>query len=135
MARDSKDGHIKSFGLDRLSQLEITNRAFQFSTTNNIEENYCYCFGIISPNDETPQEIILSFNPLQGRYIKTLPLHATQQILIDNENELRIKLKLYLTHDFMMELLSYGNNVKVLQPAILIDEIKTAHKNAYRVYK
>src|ERR1019366_7986020 len=110
LVKDLKDNNIKSFALDRLSNLEITNKKFEFPKTYNIEESYRYCFGIISPNDEVPQEIILSFNPFQGKYIKSLPLHETQQIMIDNEDELQIKLKLCVTHDLIMELLSFSDN-------------------------
>ena len=134
LAKDYKDKNIKSFALDRLSDLEITSNRFLYPENYNIEEYYRYCFGIISPNDEKPKEVILAFDPFQGKYIKTLPLHGTQQILVDNKDELRIKLKLYVTHDFFMELLSFGNNVKVLEPKLLADEIKEAHKNAFVQY-
>jgi len=134
MAKDSRDGNIKSFAFDRLTDLEITNQKFEYPVTYNIEENYRYCFGIISPNDEKPQEIILSFDPFQGKYIKTLPLHHTQQILIDNDEELQIKLKLCITHDFIMELLSYGNNMKVVKPKSLIKILRTEHQKAFEQY-
>lgn len=134
LSKDLKDNNIKSFALDRLSNIEITKRVFEFPTTYNVEEHYRYCFGIISPNDEKPQEIVLSFTPFQGKYIKTLPLHATQQVLLDNENELQISLKLCLTHDFIMELLSLGNNMKVLQPKLLAEIIKDEHKKAFSQY-
>lgn len=134
LARDNKDGRVKSFALDRLSNLEFTNTTFDIPTNYNIEDSYRYCFGIISPDDEQPQEIILSFNPFQGKYIKTLPLHDTQQVLIDDENELRIKLMLCVTHDLLMELISFGDNMKVLQPQSLVDEIKSAHKRAFKQY-
>ncbi len=134
MAKDSKDNSIKSFALDRLSNLEISNKTFLHPDTYNIEQSYRYCFGIISPNDEEPQDIILSFDPFQGKYIKTLPLHDTQQILVDNEDEVQIKLKLCVTHDLIMELLSFGDNMKVLKPDTLITEIKTAHEKAYKQY-
>lgn len=135
MAKDNKDAHIKSFALDRLSHLEITNRSFQHPAHSNLEERYRYCFGIISPLDEEPQDIILAFEPFQGKYIKTLPLHDTQQIITDNELEFRIKLKLYLTQDFFMELMSFGNSVKVIEPQSLAEEIKQAHENAYKQYE
>jgi len=135
LAKDSKDGNIKSFALDRLKNLEITNRTFEFPKTCNIEESYRYCFGIISPNDEEPQEIILSFDPFQGKYIKTLPLHDTQQVLVDTEDELQIKLKLCVTYDLIMELLSFGDKMKVLQPKSLAKEIKEAHQKAVSQYK
>jgi len=124
MAKDGKDAPVKSFGLDRLSELEITNQPFVFPATESIEENYRYCFGILSPNDEELQDIVLSFDPVQGKYIKSLPLHHTQQIIIDNEDELQVKLKLYVTHDFVMELLSFSDNMKVLKPASLANILR-----------
>jgi predicted DNA-binding transcriptional regulator YafY len=134
IAKDNKDKTVKSFALDRLTHLDISNRKFDFPKNYNIEESYRYCFGIISPNDEEPQDILLSFDPYQGKYIKTLPLHETQQVIIDNEKELQVKLKLCVTHDLLMELLSYGDNVKVLQPKSLAEEIKLAHQKAFKQY-
>ena len=135
LANDLKDNKIKSFALDRLSNLEITKRTFKIPGDFDVEKNYRYCFGIISSNEgEEPQDIVLSFNPFQGKYIKTLPLHETQKVLTDNENELQISLKLFLTHDFIMELLSYGNNMKVLQPKMLAEIIMDEHQKAFSQY-
>lgn len=134
LSKDVKDGAIKTFALDRLTTLDITSIKFKPSPDFDIEEQFRYCFGIISPTDEEPQEIILSFTPFQGKYIKSLPLHESQKILIDDKNELRIKLKLFVTHDLIMELLSFGDNMKVLQPDSLISHIRTAHKTAYQQY-
>jgi predicted DNA-binding transcriptional regulator YafY len=134
MAKDCKDGNVKSFALDRLSNLEITRTGFEFPGTYNVDENYRFCFGIISPNDEAPQDIILSFDPFQGKYIKTLPLHETQEVLIDNEEELQIKLKLCVTQDLIMELLSFGDDMKVLKPESLAEKIKKAHQKAFQQY-
>jgi hypothetical protein len=134
IAKDSKDNSIKSFALDRLSNLEITNQTFLYPPNYSIEQSYRYCFGIESPNGKEPQDIILSFDPYQGNYIKTLPLHHTQEILVDNDDELKIKLKLCLTHDFLMELLSFGDNLIVIEPKTLVMQIKEAHKNAYKQY-
>jgi predicted DNA-binding transcriptional regulator YafY len=134
LANDLKDMKVKSFALDRLSELEITTKKFRLSKDFDVNEHFKYCFGIVSPNEHQPQEVILSFDPFQGKYIKTLPLHESQEILKDNEDELLIKLKLFLTHDFFMEILSYGDNVKVIQPEILISELKTTYKNVLNLY-
>jgi predicted DNA-binding transcriptional regulator YafY len=134
MSKDSKDNNIKSFALDRLTTLEITNQTYQYPDNYSIEQSYRYCFGIISPNEEEPQDIILSFNPFQGKYIKTLPLHDTQQVLVDNDVEIKIKLKLCLTHDLLMELLSFGDNMKVIEPKSLVHQIKQALEKAYGQY-
>jgi len=134
LAKDLKNVQIKSFALDRLSELEILKKKFEFPKNFDVNEHYRYCFGIISPNSEKPEEVILSFNPLQGKYIKSLPLHESQILLIDNDDEVRVKLKLFLTHDFFMELLSYGNDMKVIAPSSLIKDLKTTAKNILDIY-
>ena len=134
MAKDTKDRNVKSFALDRLSSLDITISTFRYPSDYSVDDTYRYCFGIISSNDEEPQDVILSFEPVQGKYIRTLPLHSTQQIIISNDDELRVKLRLCITHDFIMELLSFGDNMKVITPKSLADEIKTAHMKAYGQY-
>ena len=75
-----------------------------------------------------------NFHPFKGNYIKSLPLYHTQQILIDNEDELQIKLSLLITHDFVMELLSFGENVMVLKPASLADQLKESYQNSLKQY-
>lgn len=135
LAKDLKDNQVKSFALDRLKDLETTKIKFQLPDNFDVNEHYKYSFGIISPDDSKPEEVILSFEPFQGKYIKTLPLHETQKVLVDNEKELRIKLKLFVTLDFTMELLSYGSKVKVISPLTLVDEIKSALSESLANYQ
>lgn len=134
LGRDAGAGAVKHFGLDRLSKLEITNQNFIYPENYSVEQSHRFSFGIMGPNDKHPQEIILSFDPFQGKYIKTLPLHHTQEILVDNSEELRIKLTLYLTHDLLMELLSHGANLKVIAPKSLVEQVKQAHQEAFNRY-
>jgi predicted DNA-binding transcriptional regulator YafY len=133
-ALNTKDNLYKTFGLDRLSELCITTKKF-VRTAFDIENYFRYAFGIISNGNQTPEDIILSFKPVQGKYIKSLPLHPTQEIITDNATELRISLKIHITHDFLMELLSFGENVQVIQPQNLIDELKTRLQNAAKLYE
>ena len=135
LAKDLNDKKVKSFALDRLTALEITKMKFQLPINFDVNEHFKYSFGIISPNEDEPQEVILSFTPFQGKYIKSLPLHESQQVLVDNNVEFRLKLMLYITHDFIMELLSYGANLKVIQPDSLIDELKLSCQNTIKRYQ
>ena len=130
IGKDINDQNIKSFGLDRLTDLEISKKSFMFPENFDPAEHFRYSFGIMSPNADAPSDIILSFEPLQGKYIKTMPLHHTQEIIADNEQELRIKLRLYITHDFVMELLSYGDGVEVIDPEGLREEIVAIYHRA-----
>ena len=121
--------------MDRLSELEISKKHFQFPEGFDVTQYYKHCFGIVSPEeDQQIQEVILSFDPYQGKYIKSLPLHESQEILKDNDKELLIRLYLFVTHDFLMEILSHGENVKVIQPENLIADLKSTFKKALRQY-
>jgi predicted DNA-binding transcriptional regulator YafY len=135
VANNLKDSKIKSFALDRLSRLEITKKHFKFPEEFDINEYYKHYFGIISPEEgQQLQAVILSFDPFQGKYIKSLPLHESQEILQDNDKELLIRLTLFVTHDFLMEILSFGGYVKVIQPVNLIEDVKTAYRKALKRY-
>ena len=133
VAKDLKDNTIKTFGLDRLSDLKFSLKTFETPINFSIEEHYRYCFGIMSPNSDEPEDIILAFDPVQGKYIKTLPLHRTQEVILDNEEELQIKLKMFVTHDLIMELLSFGDRMIVLQPQSLFDEIHHSHNQSLQI--
>jgi predicted DNA-binding transcriptional regulator YafY len=132
-ARDAYDDHIKCYALDRLANLQILNVHFE-NNDADWHAKFQHCFGIIAPNAENPSEVILSFDSFQGKYIKSLPLHVTQEIILDNDDELRIRLTVYLTHDFLMELLSYGDTVKVIAPQELAEELQERYQNALNQY-
>jgi hypothetical protein len=117
-----------------MTNLEISKKHYPSKPEFNLNNMLNHCFGIIIPNEEKPQKVVLSFEPFQGKYIKSLPLHETQKILIDNEKELRISLNIYLTHDFKMEVLSYGETVKALEPKSFVKEVKESYRAALGKY-
>ena len=133
LAYDTEDGLIKTFGLDRIEALELTSkpvRKYQNFDAKKYFENF---YGIVRYNAE-PERIVLSFNPVQGKYIKTVPLHHSQKTLIDNDEELRIELNLVPTEDFIMDLLSHGDRVTVLSPESLAEEIKNILQKSLEKY-
>lgn len=130
LAKDDKDQKIKTFALDdRLSDFAIEKSTFIYPANFSAKDYFYYCFGIIN-SDQAPEEVILSFDSHKSKYIKTLGIHETQEILLDTPNELRVRLKLYITLDFEMELLSFGQHVKVLQPQYLAETIREQHLSA-----
>ena len=52
-----------------------------------------------------------------------------------NEEELRISLDLVITKDLIMEILSHGENVKVIKPKSLIRDIKNQLDKTSNYYK
>jgi predicted DNA-binding transcriptional regulator YafY len=137
LAKDLKDNTIKTFALDRISSLDVTRQKYKLEKGFDVNDYFRNCFGIIRPSEPgvKPIDILLSFKGDRGKYIKSLPLHESQQIIKDEETELQISLRLYITHDLIMELLSHGDEVEVLQPEGLRIKVKQILDNTGEFYK
>lgn len=132
IAWDKKDGNIKTFGLDRISNLMITDTKFK-PIPYNIEKTFQHAFGVVT--NEAAVKIILEFSWQQGNYMKSFPLHESQSILEDNEDRVLIELFIHPTNDFIMELLKYGEDAKVLEPQSLIDTMKNRIEKVAKLYQ
>jgi len=136
IAKDLADDKIKTYALDRLSNPEITKKRFTVPADFDPKSIFRDSFGIISSvAGSVPQRVVLSFDAWQGKYVKSQPLHASQVTLINNESEFRIELFVYVAFDLVKELLSYGDGLKVIEPATLAKEIMEMQEKAFRRYQ
>jgi hypothetical protein len=127
------DNIIKNFALDRIMSLLITEIKFK-PIGYNVHQEFKDSFGIINGTDEKPINVTLSFTAREGRYIESLPLHRSQKLISKNDKEYQFTYFIAPTYDFQMELLSYGNQVKVLEPGTLRASIKRKLKEAIDMY-
>ena len=132
--KNKDDFKLKTFGLDRVSSLEITHSTFTKKTID-VDLLFKYSFGIISCLDEDPIEIVLSFDAVQGKYIKSLPLHHTQEIMSENAENLVIKLFLVPSFDFIQQILSHGDFVEVISPKNFKNQVVDKIDNMKKRYK
>ena len=77
----------------------------------------------------------MSFTRAQGHYIKTQHLHETQEVLIDNNNEFRIRMHVVINYELISTILSYGESIKVIAPISLKNEIKNRISNVMKLYR
>ncbi|HQZ25482.1 MAG TPA: WYL domain-containing protein, partial [Flavobacterium sp.] len=131
VALDKKNEVVKTFGLDRISNLKITDTKFK-PFTFNVEKEFRNAFGVL--RDSPAEKVILQFSKMQGEYIKTFPLHDSQRITIETGDFVTFEIYIHLTHDFIMELLKYGNNVKVVAPESLIATMKVRIREMQDLY-
>ena len=127
------DGKIRTFGIDRISELEITNQRFTKNREKEARENFESILGLVYSYGKR-EKVVLSFTPTQGRYIKSFPWHHSQKVLIDNEQECRVSLNVIPNYELYQQILMHGDQVKVLEPQHLVDEIKNKLRNALNRY-
>ena len=129
-----KDGDVlKSYGIDRISNITILeNERFKRDDTIDVNELFKDSYGIWQQTDIPVEDIELSYDALDGKFLKSLPLHHSQRILCDTEEEFRITLRLRITNDFVMELLSRSRSLTVIRPLHLRERIRKVYEEALR---
>ena len=124
IAADTKDKTLKSFGLDRISFLNVSNSKFREKYKYNLKEHFRNSFGVMSLHGQQPEKIVIECTLEQGEYIRSFPIHKSQKEIPCADEGICFEFFLYPTYDFVQEILSYGKEVKVLEPQSLVSEVK-----------
>jgi len=127
-----EDGILKSFGIDRIRDLQHIDRKFVRDESIDVDALFRDCYGIWNDPKMPIENIELSYDALDGRFIKSVPLHHSQCILVDNDREFRISLRLRITNDFVMELLSRSRSLTVIHPQSLRERIRKVYEEALK---
>lgn len=115
---------VSTYGLDRISNIELCPKEkFVFSHEFDASHYFKHAYGITTFEGKA-HKIRLQFEVHFGKYILTQPIHETQKIIKQNKDELIIEIEVGITPELITDILSFGPQVKVLSPTILIDRIK-----------
>ena len=127
-------GQVRVYGLDRIIDIDITEREFKFPEDFDLESFFRGCCGVVRGGDTKTVRIKVTNN--QQKYVDSLPLHESQRMIERNDEkdyaifEYRVK----PTIDFTMKILSYGASVEVLQPEDYRSELKAQAEQLFEVY-
>lgn len=129
IALDERD-ILKVYGIDRMQNIYATDDAFERDDSINPDELFKHSYGIWDDPSMPVEEVELSYSPLDGKFIKTTPLHSSQEILVDNDTEFRISLQIRITNDFVMALLARSASLTVIKPLSLRKRVNEIYQNA-----
>lgn len=135
VGKDREDGVIKVFGLDRISAVVVSQETFKMDKSYNPTQFFENRFGVdASCENKSVVRVVLSFGPLEGKYLVSKPFHHTQRIISNGVDQFIISVDVYPSYDFFMALLSYGDRLKVMEPAWVAQELKDRHLAAAQLY-
>ena len=122
---------LKTFNVDCIRNLRIYYEE-TFKRDMDIDANDLFkdSYGIWNQPDIPIENIELSYSALDGRFLKSVPLHHSQTIIADNETEFRITLRLRITNDFVMALLARSSSLTVIKPLHLRERIRKVYEEA-----
>lgn len=117
------EGILKCFELGRFVSFKVLDEEFSRDESVQAENLFRDCFGIWDDPKMSVEDIRLRFSPLDGRFIKTLPIHSSQKIVAETNEYVEVTLRLKITNDFVMALLSRSSSIEILVPQSLKDRM------------
>jgi predicted DNA-binding transcriptional regulator YafY len=132
-----ENGKARIFGLDRLCDLAITDNYFlqEPSFYDEIFNVLRDAVGVYAFGHES-EDVILHFSTDAAHYVRSLPLHRSQQPVYENETDgYTVKLHVKVTAEFINEcILRFGDDVKVISPQGLAEDVAAIWQRALKNY-
>lgn len=134
-ARSPYYDSIRTYALDRVLDLKVNDKVFEFPKDINHNEFYGDYYGIITQNDIKVEEICLKVYRQQVSYVRYLPLHHTQKEIETKDEYSVFRYWIKPTYDFKQAILSKLDDFEVLSPISLRKDIKNTIDKMAKLYK
>ena len=124
---------VITFALDRIVEISTLDNNFEINPSFNPDSFFKDAFGITQTDDEVC-EVVLHFDlSLQG-YLKTQPLHASQNLVVFEEY-FEVKINVIPGFELFEKILSYGNKVVIKSPSSVKNKVYSLLKDALKNYQ
>jgi hypothetical protein len=125
---------VRIYSLDRVESMKITTEKFTIPKDFDPQEYFEGSFGVFRNDGVAVETVRLRANAEERAYLRSLPLHHSQQEVEEGEDYSVFEWRLRPSFDFKQAILAMGANVEVLEPLSLRDEIKSTLNNMLRKY-
>jgi len=129
------EGNRRSYALDRISRLEMTDNKYKFDKTFDVIGAFTNSYGMYSTENQKPQKIKLKLNQNGRNYMRSLPLHHSQKETETKDDYSIFTLRLCPSFDFIQALLDFEDQLEVLEPKSLREEVKEVIRKMGEVYE
>ncbi|MFG6388713.1 MULTISPECIES: YafY family protein [Muribaculum] len=123
------------FALDRITNLELTTERFEYPEDFSAKDFFANFYGICSDECSRPTRVILKCYREFPKYMRSLPLHHSQEELENGEDFTTFGFYMSPAYDFIQEILSHGNDIEVLAPVWLRNLVKEKAEALTALYK
>lgn len=115
---------MRIFSLDRISDVEPTGQTFQLPEDFDAEAVFFGTFGAYVTFKDEPQTILIKTDEWQAKYLRSLPLHKSQEEVERAPEYTIFSLFVKPTYDLKQEILTMNIHAEVLAPTAFREEIK-----------
>lgn len=128
IGRNVRENRIKTYALDRITAAHVSPDTFELPEDVNADDYFRDSFGLVVTRAQ-PKNITLRVDHFQAKYLRALPLHASQEEFVHDGFSL-FKYRMRITDDLVEELMSKADRITVVSPpelrAMLVDRLRRA---------
>lgn len=121
------------YALDRISDIQDTGRTFKMKKNFDVHSYFEGCCGVITSNESSQKIVLRAYNGFAD-YLRTLPLHESQREIGSDDESTLFEYHLKPTFDFYQLVLAQGDQVEVLEPESVRDEMRNFAQNILDFY-
>lgn len=135
IAWNDKLNFMANFALDRIKGMEIAKVDYK-PTDVNFFDYFDEMIGVSKDASKEPRKVKLWVSKESWPYVKTKPLHgATQRLVNMDDTGAYFTIEVYLNYELEQLILSFGENIKVIEPVDLKNRIKQRLEMAFLNYE
>ena len=108
--------HMATYSLDRMLSMEMTDETFEMPADFSPEQFFSEYYGVLTDETTPLEHVVVRAYGKTADYLRTLPLHHSQQVVCTTDNYTDFALDIRPTPDFIGELLKYDQGLEVLNP-------------------
>ena len=116
-------GQVRTYALDRIRDIQETHGIAYREPEFDAALYFKNTLGIIAPQGNPPL-IKIAVQKTQAQYLITQPWHDSQNIEMEDEDQIVFSFRVFPTYEFKSQLLSLGKDARVVEPDSLKSEIR-----------
>lgn len=127
---------VRVYSLDRIKNIVVTPQSFRMSPSFDVDELFAGCFGVYLPDEGMSlSRIVFRTTVQEARYLIDLPIHESQEIVSTDDSHVTFSIVVYPNKNLLMEFLSRGSSLEILEPTNLREQIASEIKKTIQLYE
>ncbi|MCG8573975.1 MAG: WYL domain-containing protein [Flavobacteriales bacterium] len=124
---------IMTFGLDRISNLEITEDIYTQEVAFQSKRYFKHSIGITA-NETRPEKVVFKIDKIGSKYLESQPLHSTQKLIKEGRKRNTLELEVIISEELKRTILSYGSQIEVIEPKSLKNSLRDIVLEMHEIY-
>ena len=133
IAQEEGRTNFSNFALDRIISIDFSSAPY-VETDEDFFDYFFDMIGVSKPRNAQVESVVLWVAKERYPYVKTKPIHGTQQVVSEDETGTVIKIDVIINRELEQRILSFGNEMKVIEPASLKEKIQCIVGDLAKLY-